>query len=472
VASYGIPSSSFHGRQFDVGDLFGLGTYAAMRYPGIARPALYRAHLTGADWVREEFTADRLHLGTNAPYQWWRTNAVVGLERRFGFHILGLLDYNNTFGPHTHGFMPHWTLRRYVADFVRYVQAIVKHYHNSIHAWQIWNEPDLNRFWSPRANPEDYAHLLTASYRAIKAIDRHATVVLGGPAGTDQHPLRFIWRVVSAGGKFDVVSIQPYRDAPDMQLLHEVVSLRRYHKPVWFTEMGWAGGRLCVATCGDVDSQADRLARLYVVSVLGHVQHVFWYDLRDDGTGPGFEDHFGILDSTLAAKPAFLAYELSHFYLNRARFLGVDELQPEVYVFELRKRGVTYYLLLSNRLGACILSIPWRGSIPALALDWAGREVSQSKHQMLQLVASPRSILYLVPQTFIPKTYMPAGVRLENYRIHFTSRIRCHCSSVGIHGSFVNRGMRPRWRCPPKLFPGVYRPRPIGLVSRRPSSMR
>ncbi|HEV3312677.1 MAG TPA: hypothetical protein VG815_19360, partial [Chloroflexota bacterium] len=93
-----MPPLKFHGHPYDIGDLFGLGTYAALRYPGLARPALHRVHLTGVDWVREEFTANRLHLATNDPYQWWRTDSVVRQETRLGLHILGLLDYNNTFG--------------------------------------------------------------------------------------------------------------------------------------------------------------------------------------------------------------------------------------------------------------------------------------------------------------------------------------------------------------------------------------
>ena len=47
-----------------------------------------------------------------------------------------------------------------------------------------------------------------------------------------------------------------------------------------------------------------------------------------------------------------------------------------------------------------------------------------------------------------------------------------HSASDGIQGSLVKRGIRPRSRWPPKPRPGVYRPRPTGLVSRRPSSIR
>lgn len=378
-----------------------------------------RAHMTGADWIREEFTANRLHLSTHAPYQWWRTDGVVRTERAHGFHILGLLDYNNTFGSHTNSYMPHWDLEPFIQDYAAYVKAIVRHYRHDISAWQIWNEPDLSRFWSPHANPVDYARLLTASYRAIKAIEPRATVVLGGPSGVDPHPLRFIWRVVKAGGRFDVLSIQPYRDVPDTQLLSEVWHLHGYHKPIWFTEMGWAGDQWCRSICGDAYSQADRLARLYAVSVLGRVQRVFWYDLRDDGTGPIFEDHFGLLNFDLSAKPAFTAYQLSHFYLNRAEYMGSDVLEPDVYAFELKKRGVTYYVLWSNRLDAYGLEIPWHSRAPARVLDWAGNQVAASGGGAVSVAVPPRSVLYIVPSWYAPPLLLPRAVNVVAYHVHF-----------------------------------------------------
>jgi Glycosyl hydrolase catalytic core len=448
-----VPPLHFTGKTFPIGDMFGVGSYAATRFPGLTRPALSRARRTGIDWVREELTANRLHLSTNSRYQWWRTDGVINEERHLGFHILGLLDYNNTFGSHPNSFMPHWALSRYIHDFVRYVRAIVTRYRHSIHAWQIWNEPDRNDFWGPKANPRDYARLLAASYRAIKQISPSATVVMGGPAGTDPHPLRFIWQVVHAGGRFDVLSVQPYRDVPDMQLLNEVRGLRGYHKPIWFTEMGWAGDQSCSSTCGFVNSQASRLARLYAVAVLGRVQRVFWYDLRDDGTGPGFEDHFGLLETDLAAKPSYIAIELSHFYLNQAEFLGVDNLESGLFAFELRKHGERYDVLWNNRLDVYGLDIPWAGRAPARVLDWAGNQVANSRGGEVRVVVPPRSILYIVPSSFSSAISSPAAVQIGAYRIHFPPLRRAEQPS--------RRPPRLNHRHPPhRRKPHKHRPRP------------
>ncbi|MBC8450033.1 MAG: carboxypeptidase regulatory-like domain-containing protein [Chloroflexi bacterium] len=46
--------------------------------------------------------------------------------------------------------------------------------------WEIWNEPDLDQFWS--GTVEEYYRLLEVGYQAIQAADPEATVILGGLA--------------------------------------------------------------------------------------------------------------------------------------------------------------------------------------------------------------------------------------------------------------------------------------------------
>lgn len=393
--------------------MYGLGSYAIQRYPALAGAAIWRAKLTGADWLREEFTADRLHYGPYGPYHWARYDPIVRQERGMGFHILGLLDYSNTwqgYAAHNHAYMPHWLMPRLIREFSAYVYAVARHYRGRINTWQIWNEPDLDIFWRPHPDATDYAHLLRSAYFAVKRANPQATVVLGGPSGADPNGQSFIQQVVAAGGKFDVLSVQPYRDVPDLELLSEVQSLRQYHRPIWFTEMGWAGEWYCRSVCGPEYSQADRLARLYAVAAYAGVQRVFWYDLRDDGTAANFESHFGLLQWNLASKPAYVAYHVSQFYMNRAWFLGVDRLEPQVFAFRFKKKGTSFVVLWNNTLGPYGLHIPWKNS-SARVLDWGGRQVAASNHGAVNVSVPGRSILYIVPSTLTPRLYHPVGVQ-------------------------------------------------------------
>ncbi len=52
-----------------------------------------------------------------------------------------------------------------------------------IQAWQIWNEPNLSKFFAPYPSPTEYAQLLRISHNAIKAPDHNAQIVLAGMPG-------------------------------------------------------------------------------------------------------------------------------------------------------------------------------------------------------------------------------------------------------------------------------------------------
>ncbi|HEV3311398.1 MAG TPA: glycosyl hydrolase 53 family protein, partial [Chloroflexota bacterium] len=293
-------------------DMYGLGTYIGLRYPDLSGPSLERLRMTGVDWVREEFTASDLHHSVSAPLQFQNDDRVINQERRDGLHILGLLDYNNTFNGESHTNMPHRDIQRLTRDFVAYVSATVRHYRNQIYYWQVWNEPDLHEFWGPETYAQDYAYLLRQAYGAIKQANPQAKVLIGGPSGRDPHGMHFLKRVIQFGGKFDIMSAQPYTTEPGPDFGLTLQKLRAFHKPVWVTEMGWAGEAYC-GPCGSPWDQAARLTTAYFIAAIDGIDRMFWYDFRDDGLGPNFPDHFGLVEWNLAAKPAYFSFETSLF---------------------------------------------------------------------------------------------------------------------------------------------------------------
>src|SRR5213075_2474222 len=52
-----------------------------------------------------------------------------------------------------------------------------------IQAWQIWNEPNLKKFYIPYPSPKSYAKLLDISHDAIKSVDSQAQIIIGGLTG-------------------------------------------------------------------------------------------------------------------------------------------------------------------------------------------------------------------------------------------------------------------------------------------------
>ena len=117
-----------------------------------------------------------------------------------------------------------------------------------VRAWQIWNEPNLTRYWSEQPFAPSYVRLLKAADAALAAADPGATVVLAGLPNESWTALRQIYK---AGGRghFDAVALHPYTRKP-----RDVLRLVRYARremrrandgrtPVWLTELSWPAAK-------------------------------------------------------------------------------------------------------------------------------------------------------------------------------------------------------------------------------------
>ena len=68
-----------------------------------------------------------------------------------------------------------------IAAFNRYAEWMVKHFHDRIHYWALWNEQDLG-YWNPWGNAEEYGRLLAPFIQTVHQADPRAKVIYGGQA--------------------------------------------------------------------------------------------------------------------------------------------------------------------------------------------------------------------------------------------------------------------------------------------------
>ena len=122
--------------------------------------------------------------------------------------------------------------------------------------WQIWNEPNLKKFFTPgasvAASAQKYASLVKISHDAIKAKDPKALIVLAGmPGFGDSKAWIFLDNIYAVAGiknYFDVTALHPY--ARDINEFRTEVSMFRASMtnhgdgatPMWLTEWGWGSG--------------------------------------------------------------------------------------------------------------------------------------------------------------------------------------------------------------------------------------
>ena len=121
-----------------------------------------------------------------------------------------------------------------------------------IRSWQIWNEPNVSFFWSPRPSARRYSQMLAVASRAIKRVDRKAEIVAGGLAESRfgisiSKYLRALYR--NRGARwFDTVALHTYsRSAGSgVAIVERTRALMNRHGDrrarIWVTEFGWATG--------------------------------------------------------------------------------------------------------------------------------------------------------------------------------------------------------------------------------------
>jgi len=200
-----------------------------------------------------------------------------------------------------------------------------------IGVWEVWNEPNIESFWSPQPDPEEYYRVLAATYRAVKAVNPQALVLgcsLAGPHGVAHRPpYEFLEGVFARGGVqvMDAVSIHPYRQprspeesgyVEDLQTVAAMTARAGRPLPIWITEVGWPNG-----TGGSTEAwSAKMLPRAYLLAIAAGVKNVTWYDFHDDGVDPSYnEHHFGIVRHDFTPKPAYFAYRTMALELDGMR---------------------------------------------------------------------------------------------------------------------------------------------------------
>lgn len=117
-----------------------------------------------------------------------------------------------------------------------------------IRRWQVWNEPDIPRFWSVENWAPGYAKLLKVAYAALHRADRNSVVVAAGLTNRSWVDLRKLYRA-GARRSFDVAAIHPFsrRVGNVVKLVglarKEMVRAGDTRKPLMLTEVSWSSGK-------------------------------------------------------------------------------------------------------------------------------------------------------------------------------------------------------------------------------------
>lgn len=213
-----------------------------------------------------------------------------------------------------------------LASFARI--AAERYVPRGVGSWEIWNEPNIRRFWPPRPDAREYSALFRVAAETIREVDPGATLLIGGlspkyaSSPGEISPTEYLEQLYDSGAAqlADAVAAHPYSfpamptaktermigEFTDLPELHAVMKRRGDgRKKIWITEFG--------APTRGPNAVSEKDQARSVVKAREQAARWDWagpliyYELVDGGNSARDEDSFGVLREDLTLKPAATA---------------------------------------------------------------------------------------------------------------------------------------------------------------------
>jgi len=232
---------------------------------------------------------------------------IADLEQR-GIRLLFIIDYGNSL--YDKGLAPHTPEGR--AASARFCAGLAERYAEKEIIWELWNEPNLDKFWQPAASVDDYMAWCKAVVPAIRQADPQACIVAPAVSSFD---IPFLEACFQQGllDLVDGITVHPYRDTkfgPETAVgeYSQLAVLVDQYKPegkiipILSGEWGYTTARMSRKL------QGKYLPRQWLCNMAYGIPVSIWYDWHDDGQDPEEGEHnFGTVTWNYEAKPAYVA---------------------------------------------------------------------------------------------------------------------------------------------------------------------
>jgi hypothetical protein len=276
---------------------------------------------------------------------------------------------------------------RNLEDWRNYVRTVVSRYKGRIQAYEIWNEPNLQDFWT--GTTDQMLALTKEASKIIHGLDPQALVV--SPSPTTSAGISWIAEFLKKGGgqfvdiigyHFYVTPGLPEEMVPVIQRVRQAMSESGSgNKPLWNTEMGW----LTPARFDSEDVAAGFLARSFILGWAAGVQRLYWYawDNRSLAIVTYKEAEHSVT-------PAGTAYMLMQQWLIGAQMVGCTDSLDHIWICQLNRSGKKQWIVW-NPQGTRKFDLPadWhvKSAIPLL------REPSSIKGSSIEIGPEPTLVI-------------------------------------------------------------------------------
>lgn len=369
--------------------------------------------------VRHLRNATSMHWETvqPAPQKWQWPDAMIEHLSAQGFRVLGKL-----------GFAPKWAIPPEKAKgwpiqsqvpasikaFRTYIRETVSRYKDRMSCWEIWNEPNLERYFA--GTPAQYGDLLKAAIDEIKTVQPQAEVA-GFSVAKFYKPetMDFFQQVLASQPDLRVaaVSLHPYfNDSPEnaglvqrLAQVNELFETQRGNNPFfWITEYGYQNTEQMNPALAyqpalrpkliDESTYAGYLVRTACLAKLAGVKYFFCYAMDSERINRS-SDLFGLLEESWqgAPKPALLAYLALAQLLGDANYEEREHVNdPEIYVLHFRRTDQRRVSVIWRAEGEAPFTLP-AALQNAEAFDVLGNRLNLPRGGSVALTGQP--ILFL-----------------------------------------------------------------------------
>jgi hypothetical protein len=246
-------------------------------------------HDAGFTWVKQHVGwRDVEGFAKGSHLNWSLTDRIVEDAEQIGLNVLFRLDLE-----------PVWAIAarddntgngppENPQDFGDFCHLLADRYRGRVHAYQVWNEPNLAREWGGHPpNPAEYVELLKACYIGVKTADPDALIVSAGLSPTGNGPpaampdLDYLIGMYKAGAApyFDLLGVHaPGFDYPPEVSPAEVATERDGHRFWCFRHV--EDLRDIMVRYGDEDKQIAVLEMGWTVDPI-HPDYA-WYAVTEE----------------------------------------------------------------------------------------------------------------------------------------------------------------------------------------------
>ncbi|MDV3134729.1 GH39 family glycosyl hydrolase [Mycobacterium sp. 29Ha] len=281
-------------------------------------------------WVRVDFDWS-VAESQRGQFNWEYPDAIVAEAAAHGMKVLGVLSSSPEWArPSTQGRSTDARHSRpeNLSEWAAFAKVVTERYApRGVHNWEIWNEPNTQKFWPPRPDVNEYGTLFWVAAEAIREVDEQATILIGGLApkfhvpDSEVAPTDYLEQLYQNGAiqLADGIAVHPYtfpalpfdtpqravggfKDLPELRAVMESHGDSR--KKIWITEFGAPTGT-------GPHAVSDGAQATMLLQARREVQQWDWagpliyYELVDGGTDlADVEENFGVLRHDLSPKPA------------------------------------------------------------------------------------------------------------------------------------------------------------------------